>query len=229
MRNGLIGLMIVISLAFISLGITAQGIAADTNATANNATANISAPSEVASMPAAPASVQGIWKVSLAGADITMALNQSGDSLFGQCKFEGDTPWNGVVAGSVSGRIVNVAMAALEGKVLVSTDINGTITDDSIKGDYVRSDSDGLAAKGDMSAVKIGSDPSAYTPAKVEAVTQAPSAQTATQANTVQAQQLGSQMNTTQPYVTAGNSKYYDVTDLAKSIDPMILPRHAQL
>ncbi len=224
MRNGLLGLIALMLLAFIPLSVMAQDVATDANATAN-----ISAPSEVASAPASPANIQGIWKVSLAGEDITMALNQSGDSLFGQCKFEGDTPWNGVVAGSVSGRIVNVAMAALQGKVLVSTDISGTISDDSITGSYVRSDSNGLAAKGDMNAVKISSDTTGYTPAQVEAVAQAPVAQTTTQTTTEQAQQLGTQTSTTQPAVTSGSGRYNDVTNLAKSIDPNILPRHADL
>jgi len=208
-----------------------------------NATANISAPSEdiststSTSVPASPANIQGIWKVSLAGADITMALNQSGESLFGQCKFEGDTPWNGVVAGSVSGRIVNIAMAALDGKVLVSTDISGAISDDSIIGSYVRSDSNGLAAKGDMNAVKISSDTTGYTPAQVETATETPEAQTTTttttttQTATEQAQQLGTQdqVSTTQPSVTSGSAKYNDVTNLARGIDPNILPRHADI
>ncbi len=224
MRNGLIGLLALMLLAFIPLSVMAQDVAADANATAN-----ISAPSESANAPASPANIQGIWKVSLAGTDITMATNQSGDSLFGQCKFEGDTPWNGVVAGTVSGRIVNIATAALQGKVLVSTDISGTISDDSITGSYVRSDSNGLAAKGDMNAVKISADTTGYTPAQVEAATEAPAAQTKTQTTTGQVQQLGSQVSTTQPAVTSGSGKYNDVTELAKSIDPNILPRHADL
>lgn len=235
MRNGLIGLLALILLAFIPLSVMAQDVAIDANATANTSAPLTSAPSEVASPPASPASIQGIWKVSLAGADITMAVNQSGDSLFGQCKFEGDTPWNGVVAGSVSGRAVNIAMAALQGKVLVSTDISGTVSDDSIKGSYIRSDSNGLAAKGDMNANRTSTDTAGYTPAKVEAAAvEAPSAQKTTQTNitqttTEQAQQLGTGVGTIQPAVTSGSAKYNDVTNLAKSIDPMILPRHANL
>ncbi|MFB3764006.1 MAG: hypothetical protein ACE14P_02020 [Methanotrichaceae archaeon] len=247
MRDGLIGLLALMLLAFIPLSVMAQDVATDTTATISTSSVNndINGPSSTDSsgsnstdssgsastdtgMPASPVSIQGIWRVSLAGTDITMAINQSGDSLFGQCKFEGDMPWNGVVAGTVSGRIVNIATAALQGKVLVSTDISGTISDDSMTGSYVRSDSSGLAAKGDINAVKISTDTTEYTPAQVEAVAEAPAAQT-TQIATEQPQQLGSQMSITHPAVTGGSTKYNDVTNLAKSIDPNILPRHAEL
>ena len=220
MRKGSIGILAIMLLAFVSSGTAAGIVSLDANATANS-----SVPSESAAVPAGPASIQGVWKVSLAGADITMALNQSGDSLFGQCKFEGDTPWNGAVAGSVSGRIVNIAMAALQGKVLVSTDITGAVSDDAITGNYIRFDSDGLATKGDMKAAKISADPTDYSPANIETPEEASAVQTTDE----QAQKLGSQVAATQPSSTSGSIKYNDVTNLAKSIDPNILPRHASL
>lgn len=220
MRNGSIGLIAITLLAFISSGIMAQGVSLNANSAED-----LSAPSLSAAAPAGPANIQGVWKVTLAGADITMAINQSGDSLFGQCKFEGDAPWNGVVAGSVSGRIVNIAMAALEGKVLVSTDISGTISDDSISGSYVKFDSSGLAAKGDMQASRISADTADYTPADIVA----PSEASVTQTSNEQVQQLGSQAAAAAQTNTASGVKYNDVTNLAKGIDPMILPRHASL
>ena len=79
---------------------------------------NSSGPGSQASVPE---ELLGIWKISLAGADITMALNQSGDRISGRCKFEGTNPWNGVVAGTVSGRPVWIAMAALKGQVFAAT------------------------------------------------------------------------------------------------------------
>ncbi len=218
MRTGPISLIVFI-LAFISLGALAQDMA-------SNATANISAPSEGASEPAGPASIHGIWTVSLAGTDITMAVNQSGDSLFGQCKFEGDKPWNGVIAGTVSGKAVHIAVAALQGKVLVSTEMSGTVMEDSILGSYVRSDSDGNAAKGELTATRISPDTTEYTPAKIEAATEtAPTEQATTQ----QVQQLGSQTSTTQSSTSTNRGTFNDVRNLAKGIDPNILPRHAEL
>ncbi len=218
MRTVPIGLIVFI-LAFISVGALAQDMA-------SNATANISAPSESVSAPAGPANMQGIWKVSLAGTEITMAVNQSGDSLFGQCKFEGDTPWNGVVSGSVSGRAVNIAMAALEGNVLVATEMSGTVTGNSILGSYVKSDSSGNAAKGELTATRTSTDTAEYTPAKTETSAEAATQQTP---STEQYTQLGSQTSAEKPAVSTNNGRYNDVTQLAKSIDPVILPRHAEL
>jgi hypothetical protein len=96
--------------------------------------------------------LQGIWTFSLAGAEVTMIMNQSGDSLFGQCKFEGSNPWNGVVSGSVSGKAVHIALAALRGEVLVSTALSGTLAEDTMDGSYIRSNSEGNAARGEFTA-----------------------------------------------------------------------------
>jgi hypothetical protein len=159
-----------------------------------------------------------------------MALNQSGDSIFGRCKFEGAEPWNGLVAGSLSGKMVNIAVAAMQGKVLVSTQMIGMISGDSIQGSYASYDSNGSLAKDTFTATKINPDVSSYTPAKITA--SSPSA--AEQSQTVQhvATTIGqeSQTPTTigQQYQTQKN-KVKDVTQLAKGIDPNIMPRHAPL
>ena len=101
------------------------------------------------STPAAQLNIQGIWNVSLAGTGITAAVNQSGDSIYGMCKFEGAEPWNGIIAGLLSGNSINVAIAAMQGEVLVSTDITGTISDDVLSGRYVSCESDGDEASGE--------------------------------------------------------------------------------
>jgi len=176
------------------------------------------------SMPA-PAvelvSVQGIWKVSLADTEITMALNQSDDTISGRCKFEGAEPWNGVLSGSITGKMVNIAVAAMQGKVLVSRELIGLISGDTIRGSYTSYDSNGSTAIDTFTATKISPDISGYTPAKI--ATLLPTAATE-QPQTVQ------QTPTTigQPY-QAQKSKVTDVTELAKGIDPNIMPRHAPL
>jgi hypothetical protein len=176
------------------------------------------------SMPA-PAvelvSVQGIWKVSLADTEITMALNQSDDTISGRCKFEGAKPWNGVLSGSITGKMVNIAVAAMQGKVLVSRELIGLISGDTIRGSYTSYDSNGSTAIDTFTATKISPDISGYTPAKI--ATLLPIAATE-QPQTVQ------QTPTTigQPY-QAQKSKVTDVTELAKGIDPNIMPRHAPL
>jgi hypothetical protein len=53
-----------------------------------------------------------IWSISGIEKDqITMALNQDGNDLFGLAKYdpENGEPWNGVVAGFISGNQVHLA------------------------------------------------------------------------------------------------------------------------
>jgi hypothetical protein len=213
----LISLMTLITLGF------AEDLKASTGNETANATADAAAISEVVSAGES-LSLQGIWKVSLAGSEITLAVNQSGDSLFGQAKFEGEEPWNGVIAGSLSGRAVHIAMAALQGNVLVSTQLSGTALDDSIEGSYVRSNSDGNAAKGEFTASRISPVTSEFTPAQIKNPAKATSEEVKDQ--TEMDQQPETEV---EPAIQARKSAFIDVKDLAKGIDPNIMPRHAPL
>ena len=193
--------------------------------------------------------LQGIWRFNLAEAEVTVAISQSGDSIYGPCKFEGESPWNGVVSGSVSGKAVHIALVALQGVVLVSTAAEATIQDDSLTGSYVKADSEGNAALGELTAMKISADVSDYTPAKVESQAEITSETTtnakktasavdqpeggsgamssdetsdqSTQDSIQQTAQLGSR-------IQKGSYKkapYHSVNDLAKGLDPNIMPR----
>jgi hypothetical protein len=166
--------------------------------------------------------VQGIWKISLGEKDIVAAINQSGESIFGLAKFEGDNPWNGAVAGSLSGNAISVSLAAVEAETLDSTYISGTVEGDSMQGNFIRSDSSGKATRGEFTAMLISPDTSGYTPAVIQAVSTS-SAETP--------QKIVAQNNATlsQPALPVAKSKFKDVTELAKGIDPNILPRMADL
>jgi hypothetical protein len=168
------------------------------------------------------ASVQGIWKISLGEKDIVAAISQSGESIFGLAKFEGDNPWNGAVAGSLSGNAISVSLAAVEAETLDSTYISGTVEGDSMKGNFIRSDSSGRATRGDFTATLISPDTSGYTPAVIHTISTS-SAETP--------QKIVEQNNTTlpQPALPVAKSKFKDVTELARGIDPNILPRMAAL
>jgi hypothetical protein len=168
------------------------------------------------------ASVQGIWKISLGEKDVVAAINQSGESIFGMAKFEGENPWNGAVAGSLSGNEISVSLAAVEAETLDSTYISGTVEGDSMKGNFIRSDSSGRATRGEFTAMLISPDTSGYTPAVIPTVSTS-SAETP--------QKIVEQNNATlpQPALPAAKSKFKDVTELAKGIDPNILPRMAAL
>ena len=168
------------------------------------------------------ASVQGIWKISLGEKDVVAAINQSGESIFGLAKFEGENPWNGAVAGSLSGNAISVSLAAVEAEMLASTYISGTVEGDSMKGNFIRSDSSGRATRGDFTATLISPDTSGYTPAVIQTVS-ASSSETP--------QKIVEQNNATlpQPALPVAKSKFKDVTELARGIDPNILPRMAAL
>jgi hypothetical protein len=174
------------------------------------------------STPTAQLNIQGIWNVSLAGTGITVAVDQSGDSIYGRCKFEGAVPWNGVIAGLLSGNSVNIAIAAEQGEVFVSTDINGTISDDVLSGRYVIYDSDGNEVSGTVTGTRISPDVSDYTPVKVEAAAEPVPAPTPAEVQQPQPIQLA------QPDATQDNqatkSKVKDVTQLARGINANILP-----
>lgn len=228
MRIRWIGL---IALLLLTLVMASQGVMADQEQNSSN---NVTSPSENTTSPSAVefVAVQGIWDLSLDGTEITMAVNQSGDSILGRCKFEGAEPWNGVVAGSISGKMATIALAAMEGKVLVSTEMIGIISGDTFRGTYVSYDSSGNQAQGALSATRINPDVSGYTPAEVSVQAPAktnataPQTQSVQQAPTVVGQQLStaaSQQSQTQ------KSRVKDVTELAKGIDPNIMPRHAPL
>ena len=168
------------------------------------------------------ASVQGIWKISLGEKDIVAAINQSGESIFGLAKFEGENPWNGAVAGSLSGNAISVSLAAVEAETLDSTYMSGTVEGDSMKGNFIRSDSSGRATRGEFTATLISPDTSGYTPAVIQTVSTS-SAETP--------QKVVEQNNATlpQPALPVAKSKFKDVTELARGIDPNILPRMANL
>lgn len=170
--------------------------------------------------------VQGIWNVSLAGTGITAAVNQSADSLYGKCKFEGAEPWNGVIAGSLSGNSVNIAIAATQGRVLVAFDVVGNITNDVLSGRYVSYDGDGIEASGDVIGTRISPEVADYSPVKIKAEAVAEQAPASVPVPAVVQQPQPVQL--AQPNAAQDNqatkSRVKDVTELARGINPNVLP-----
>ena len=156
-----------------------------------------------------------------------MAVNQSAQSLFGLAKFEGDNPWNGAVAGSLSANAVSFSLAALEGEALASIYISATLEGDSMKGFFIRSDSNGKASRGDFTAIMISPDTSSYTPAVVTTAP-LPAVQTE-QVSTEQKNETTCQRREREARFAKSESRFKDVTKLAKGINPDILPRMAPL
>ncbi|HNX39559.1 MAG TPA: hypothetical protein PKK11_03170 [Methanothrix sp.] len=210
------------------------------------------------------ASLQGIWKANLGEKEIVIAISQSGEALFGLAKFEGDNPWNGAVSGAASPAESSSAssaslsstseasapqgtaflsLAALEGDAVTSTFIRADVQDGAMLGIFIRTESNGMASRGDFAATMISPDTSAYTPATVasaQSSAAAPAAapeqadQTGEQAeagveneNDVEASEEGQQDAAASG--EAAESRFKDVTKLAKGINPNILPRMAPL
>lgn len=177
------------------------------------------------SIPATqPLSIQGIWNISLAGTGITAALNRSSSSIYGSCKFEGAEPWNGVVAGSLSGHSVSLAIVETQGEILVSTDITGIISDDVLSGRYVSYDSNGNEVSGEVSGTRISPNVADYTPVKVEAEPADESAPTSAPAEIQQPNTVRlAPPNAAQDNLPTKN-RVRDVTELARGINPSVLP-----
>jgi hypothetical protein len=113
---------------------------------------------------AAFAHVQGIWKVYMAGTDVIMALNQSGEYLYGLAKRDGGHPWNGAAAGRIFGKEISISLAAMKGEILAATYMSGTVEGDLMKGSHVRSDSSGVAARAESDANRISTKSSDHAP-----------------------------------------------------------------
>lgn len=175
----------------------------------------------------ASANVQGIWKASLGEKEIILAVSQSAQSLFGLAKFEGDDPWNGALAGSVSANEVSLSLAALETEALASIYISAALDGETMKGFFIRSDSTGKASKGDFTANMISSDTSGYSPVEVTAASSS-TAETG-QVSTEQKTELPAGEESEKAASTESESRFKDVTKLAKGINPDILPRMAAL
>jgi hypothetical protein len=158
--------------------------------------------------------VQGIWSLSLKGNEqVTIALHQDGDNLFGSASFEGDMPWNAAVLGQISGNRMDLILTSLQVKSIVSTKLTGSLEGDYFKGSFVRADDQGSADSGMFSAVMINPDLSAYSPARIESPAENPAVPAAPAAATEGAA-AASQMQPTQ----LGNPKYRDVHTMAGTV-----------
>lgn len=109
-----------------------------------------------------------IWSMALSsGEQITVALNQSEAELFGAAKYEGAEAWNGIIIGSVTGDMVELVLTYPKGSSLISTMMNGTYANDTIKGTFSVYDNFGKIGSGTFSAMSINPVTTGYTPAVV--------------------------------------------------------------
>jgi hypothetical protein len=225
--SGMIAIYILALMTLISFGLAQEASSPFGNQTANEVNDAAIASDRLNNTTAAIGSnqsalvnVQGVWKFSLAGKDILMALNQSRETLFGSAKYEADKPWNGVVAGSLSGNVFSISLAAMEDGMQASTYMSGTVQGDSMKGSYIWSDSR-KSNSGELAAIMISPDISIYTPSTIEAISEPERSE--------QEPKISTEQEPVEPAVLETKSRFRDVTDLAKGINPNIMPRMAPI
>jgi hypothetical protein len=194
-----LGLSIVLAFMFIGFSM-AQ--------TEENATANLTAENATVTEPEA-LNLEYIWSLTMGDEQITMVLHQDAGDLFGQAKFEGEKPWNGLVAGSISGDQVWLVMTAMKGDSLEATKLTGTYAAETISGTYTKYDSSGKTGSGEFSAIWINPDTSAYTPAVISETTPAAPANVTAPAETEETKTAAT-----------GASRFVDVRKYKDQIGP---------
>jgi len=191
-----------------------QNIAALGNTSLENASSLQNANDAKAAENATPViDLNYIWSVGgIEAGQITMVLNQDGDNLFGQAKYEPESgqPWNGDVTGSVSGDKVALVITAAKDKKLVSNKLDGVFDNASqtIQGKFVQMSEGKIVGNGEFNAMWISPDVSGYTPAKIEEPKPAAAAPSDTASNQTETE-------TSKP-----KSRFVDVREYKDKIGP---------
>jgi len=166
----------VLFLMFVLLfcAVLSQGQPANDSSTMEN-NANESALLNETAANATPAStlpnLNYIWSLTgIEAGPITMALNQEGNELYGQAAYEpeGGKAWNADVVGSVTENRVDLTLTAQKDKESITTRMNGTITDETITGDFTQISGGKKIGSGNFSATWISPDVSSFAPAIIE-------------------------------------------------------------
>lgn len=181
--------------------------------------------------------VRGIWKATLGEKEVILSVNRSTQSLFGLAKYEGETPWNAALSGFIDQDLVFISLGAVDGEALASISIRANLVGENMSGFFVRSDSNGKASRGEFSAILINPDTSGYTPVAVliapvssDKVEQAAADQTTVDQKNETASAVASDTTSEASAAIADSTnRFKDVTQLAKGINPDILPRMAPL
>ena len=162
---------------------------------------------------AEPLDIQGIWRIALDDTEVIAGIKQSGETLYGFCKSEGENPWNGVIAGLISERNVVMAIAALEKDSVVSTQLSGSVADNTMQGNYTQYDGKNNATTNKFTAELINTKADEYVPTTVEKFDEIK----------MEPQQTSNRA------IIAENSRFRDVKNFATGINPNIMPNHAPL
>ncbi|MDM7913515.1 MAG: hypothetical protein QUS09_10500 [Methanotrichaceae archaeon] len=170
---------------------------------------------------AAAPNLQYIWSVTgIEDGQVTMVLNQNGEELIGQAKYEPEIgePWNADVVGSVSGDKVQLVLTALKGETMATTKMTGTFANEIISGNFTQISQGKVSKSGEFSAMWINPDVSSYTPAVI-AEPEEPETQPA-QANNATTPAVTAGETTQQPVQLGQSSRFVDVRKYKDQIGP---------
>jgi hypothetical protein len=201
---------------------------ANSNATAANASSSAEAEntSETAKAASEIAKMKGIWSISgIETEQITMALKQDGEDLFGVAKYEPESEeaWNAVAIGSLSEDNVELVVTSLKGNEQVSTWLNGTYADEAFNGRFFEVSKGNISRRGEFSATLVNPEISEYAPAMVTTPTSAQPTQLTTQpavSGATTPAQAANQTSAQQAVTVGGRTKPVDVHEYADKIGP---------
>jgi len=119
------------------------------------------------SIAAQPPNLEGIWTINLGSEQVTMMIRQHESRLIGACTGSDSGPWNAVVMGSLAGNEVELQTRSIRSGsgLIVETAIFGDADGETIRGSFLRGDSQGKVSSGEATGFKINPDTSQYRPA----------------------------------------------------------------
>src|SRR5690606_29629111 len=116
---------------------------------------------------AQPPNLEGIWTINLGSEQVNMMIRQHESRLIGACTGSDSGPWNAVVMGSLAGNEVELQARSIRigSGLIVETAIFGDADGETIRGSFLRGDSQGKVSSGEATGFKINPDTSQYRPA----------------------------------------------------------------
>ncbi len=153
--------------------------------------------------------LEGIWRLSLGQAVLSMVLYQFEGQLFGSAS-SAEESWNGVVMGQINDSNIELAITFMKGGMLLGIKLIGSYADEEMRGTFYRADSMGNTASGEFDAILINPDTFGYTPVEEKHMEEAK--ETSEQTIPVQAD--------TSNQSSDSGSRYIDVHSLAHLVPP---------
>jgi hypothetical protein len=170
-RSMILSLLLVSLFTGLSLGQTDNNASIAQTISTNESTSGNETAAVNATQATAGPNLNYIWSITgIEVGSITMILNQEGNELYGQAKYEPEVgkAWNADVVGSVTENEVVLTLTAQKDKESITTKMTGIFADDTINGNFTQISGGKKVGSGKFSATWISPDVSSYTRAIIE-------------------------------------------------------------